>query len=239
MPILLKVVAYTILPIVIAGLGIYVSLRRNMPDYERWACVWFFIGLLIIAMGLSYLVESKSAAIEDGKDAARDQLSRTQAAELEVLRVQSVQQYQELLARIPVPVANIARLPETDHRLAEDTIAWATRMRNFEAQYESQRPQWTAASGFNNLSEDEKHRLFRDHTTALINQSNDERRRFGNEYLGRAVQLKNELERRLHQAPSDEGHRLTAFDGFLAGVYPISNAANYLEQLARRLDPHV
>jgi len=62
---------------------------------------------------------------------------------------------------------------------------------------------------------------------------------FRNELLGQAVYARDSLLARLgNPVPTAQEHmKMLAFDGILAGPSPISDAADYLEQLARRLSP--
>jgi len=114
----------------------------------------------------------------------------------------------------------------SDIQLAEAAFSLAPEMRGLENQYKirfdgliSQKMEWA------------------DQTRALTDLHHQENLEFRNKYLGKAVYLRDEMERRLYYTRSQEESQLIAFDGGIAGPTPISDAADYLEKLARRLAP--
>ncbi|MGA8598650.1 MAG: hypothetical protein WB676_28360, partial [Bryobacteraceae bacterium] len=66
---------------------------------------------------------------------------------------------------------------------------------------------------------------------------------FRNQFLGQAEAYREQLETRLNVSAGSlspcDSSTLIAFQGFLAGVSPISDAADYLEKLARTLSPQL
>ena len=72
-----------------------------------------------------------------------------------------------------------------------------------------------------------------------VNASMQRRMEYGNEFrkrfLGEAINYRDELLKRLKIMPPKEESHIIALQGFLAGPSPISDLAQYLENLARQL----
>jgi hypothetical protein len=87
---------------------------------------------------------------------------------------------------------------------------------------------------------EDKEKLWEQSTLFLTQSHQNEETAFRNQLLGEAIYLRDQLLIRLgtvaSSSPQDRIKTL-AFDGFLAGPSPISDAADYLEQLARQLSP--
>jgi hypothetical protein len=128
--------------------------------------------------------------------------------------------------------------------LSDSAIILAQKMREFERAWRVQEQLgeeqlWNAQVMAN--TPDERLKL-RNQATALYIQSHaNEEAAFRSQLLGQAIYLRDQLLMRLGNpamTPQDRIKSL-AFDGMLAGPAPISDAADYLEQLARQLSPRL
>jgi hypothetical protein len=143
------------------------------------------------------------------------------------------------------PTDGIAKL--SDRELLQYTLNFAAELRTFEANSDIER---TKLEDFAspNMTQDQRLAVYQRHAAKSAELSTRYRQQFQNLYLHPANQLKDEIKNRLNKRGkivSDTydlnifGNKmelqLPAFQGHLAGVHPISNAANYLEQIARRL----
>lgn len=122
--------------------------------------------------------------------------------------------------------------------LSRQAIALATEMRDFET--ESRNRGWEISEYerekvSNAATEREKNIFRRQFTNNLLRRSNEHQNQFRQRYLGKAVHLRDEMLRRVEHPPNLDSRRLIAFDGILAGPSPVSDAADYLDQLARNL----
>ncbi len=131
-------------------------------------------------------------------------------------------------------VAASISVSRPDHKtLAANAVAFAKQMRDFELQQRAE--QEVITDKFL-----KQHAITWDQmTTEEIQHSYRRAALFRNNYLGKATYFRDELEKRLNTPPlSAEGRwKLLAFDGALAGPSPISDAADYIEKLARQLSP--
>lgn len=122
--------------------------------------------------------------------------------------------------------------------LSRQAIALATEMRDFETEFRNRGweiSEYEREKVRNAATEREKNIFWRQFTNNLLRRSNEHNNQFRQRYLGRAVHLRDEMLRRVEHPPNFDSHRLIAFDGMLAGPSPVSDAADYLDQLARNL----
>lgn len=121
--------------------------------------------------------------------------------------------------------------------LSRQAIALAVEMRDFETEHRNR--DWEISEyerdRVRSAREKEKDLFWRQYANNSIRRSNEHQNRFRQRYLGKAVHLRDEMLRRVQPPPNFDSHRLIAFDGMLAGPSPVSDAADYLEQLARSL----
>jgi hypothetical protein len=143
------------------------------------------------------------------------------------------------------PDGDITKLSNSE--LLSYTVNFATDMRTFEANSDIAR---TKAVDLipQNSTQERRLEIYQKNSARSQELSARYREQFQNLYLHPANQLRAELKSRLNKsgkiaADTFEMHiggqntpiELPAFEGHLVGPNPISNAANYLEQLARRL----
>lgn len=131
----------------------------------------------------------------------------------------------------------------SDEQLSKSTMDLAKRMRIFESKYRAR--DYAATDSYmqaiQRAKPEERTGIFNQHVAQLTQSSLERDLEFRNTLLGEAVYFRNELQRRLQltDVPPKDRHRIIAFDGILAGPSPVSDAADYLEQLARQLNqPH-
>lgn len=126
--------------------------------------------------------------------------------------------------------------------LSDSAINLAQKMREFERTWKVQEQLaeeqlWNAQVAAK--TPEEKVGLRNQETAFYIQSHANEEAAFRTQLLGQAIYLRDQLLMRLGNPTirmEDRGKTL-AFDGFLAGPTPISDAADYLEQLARQLSP--
>lgn len=127
----------------------------------------------------------------------------------------------------------------TDKQLCTKAMDLAKRMHEFEYKRrvveDATRNRW-----WPNLrlakTEQEKNEIWQKGTAQDTNVRMQLDHEFRATLLGEAVYLRDELLKRLPTQPKPE-MRLIAFEGALAGVSPVSDAAAYLENLSRKLCP--
>jgi hypothetical protein len=135
----------------------------------------------------------------------------------------------------------------TDRELLDYTVRFASDMRTFEANSDVERAK---AGEFvsSNMTQDQRIAIYASNAAKSAEQNARYRQQFQNLYLHTANQLRDEIKARLNKRGmivsdtysikifgSPMEIELLAFEGHLTGPHPISNAANYLEQIARRL----
>jgi len=126
--------------------------------------------------------------------------------------------------------------------LSNSAVSLAQKMREFERAWQVQEQLeeeqlWNAQIAAK--TPDEKVKLRNQETAFYIQSHANEETAFRNQLLGQAIYLRDQLLMRLGNptiTPEDRMRSL-AFDGMLAGPSPISDAADYLERLARQVSP--
>jgi hypothetical protein len=126
----------------------------------------------------------------------------------------------------------------TDNQLSVAAISLAKKMRTLETNYKQEYSLIT-----------NKRRSLTSFTKDDMQKENEESDKiwgkfeleFKNNFLGKAVYLRDELLKRIptKEQPKKEQYDFLAFDGILSGPSPVSDAANYLEALARKLSPQL
>jgi hypothetical protein len=134
-------------------------------------------------------------------------------------------------------VENISRLPNEQIRRRVADLATAMRI------FEGGRRSANAAELIDRLppsaTREQRHAAWTEQTTRMLTRSAEEQTQFRIQFLPQALALREAMLNRLGiMPPYPPQPRVVALDfGMLAGVSPISDAANYLEELARRLPP--
>ncbi|MBZ5528647.1 MAG: hypothetical protein LAN71_12180 [Acidobacteriia bacterium] len=128
--------------------------------------------------------------------------------------------------------------------LSNSAINLAQKMREFERAWRVQErlgeeQLWNAQIAAK--TPDEKVKLRNQQTAFYIQSHANEEAAFRSQLLGQAIYLRDQLLMRLGNPAITTQNRIKelAFDGMLAGPSPISDAADYLEQLARQLSPRL
>jgi len=126
--------------------------------------------------------------------------------------------------------------------LSDSAIRLAQKMREFERSWKVQEQLaeeqlWNAQIGAK--TPEERVQLRNQETAFYIQSHANKETTFRSQFLGQAIYLRDQILNRLgNPAMTMQDHAKTlAFEGVLAGPTPISDAADYLEQLARRLSP--
>ena len=201
-----------------AGLGVattIMGLANSVP-----VLITLALALTLVAFGGWY----KAAIESEEKDKADADKARADAL-LEELRA-------HIMIKAPATLENVTAMRADEIRVRVKTIA--DRMRALEVLDQKGRPKLR----------DSKNGDVEDQTAAhdeylLANQAHrqivDEE--FRREILSEAISLRNEMRRRLRlPPPTVRDSSAVALDfGMLAGVNPLSGAANHLEGLARQL----
>ncbi len=156
------------------------------------------------------------------------EIAFTQARAKELVElVQKNEALQITAAPANLATMNLSTLSNMDLRLAVEDCA--IKMREMEREFKNET---NGGTFFFARNTDE----FETYTQKLIDQSNDQRHRWQSQLMPTAVGLRDELLKRLKKE-EQSSHSLArvAFNGMLAGVSPLNEAALYLERLAREL----
>jgi hypothetical protein len=133
-------------------------------------------------------------------------------------------------------VENIAALPVA--KIRDRVRAVADGMRTFEAgKRTADMRALLERQHSEGQTEEQKNAAWRAETNQMMQRSIEAQNEFRSRYMPEASALRDEMSRRLGIFPPySPDHRTVALDyGMLAGVSPLSDAADYLEALARRL----
>jgi hypothetical protein len=202
--------------------------------------------LLSVVSGIE--IHRSSVQAEKDKEDLRDKLNgqteTTKAiqATLNIVRLEDASNLAYLRGRLDelkVPtVGNIGQEVArvlgaqnlSNKALAANAIELARQMRTFEMQRKNEEEVLEAKreAGITRWG---------DYSMQLEQHYNETVSLFRNEYLGKAIYYRDEMQRRLGTPPLtiQEKVRLLAFDGLISGPSPASDAADYLEKLARQL----
>jgi hypothetical protein len=124
--------------------------------------------------------------------------------------------------------------------LKEATIRFATQMRTFEMNSKTESAKIESPTPAN-LTPEQSTYFYNDQVKRYQHLSARIRTEYANTFLQASIILRDELKGRLQRTGIFAVERarpampLIAFDGMLAGPHPISDAADYLEAMARRL----
>jgi len=136
--------------------------------------------------------------------------------------------------------SNVQTIVASNKQICSNTFNLAKRMQKFEQERMSKssrrmEQEWNAMRTAK--TDEEKHHIWNQYIAQSIQNSANEQYEFRTTLLGEAIYLKDELLKRLPSEPQPSRMEAIAFEGSLAGPYPVSNAAVYLEKLARKLCP--
>ncbi len=249
-----------ILGLLMAYLGVEMTIHPPTTNRAIFFYRFSFISVGIIVVAISLWQAKRSADEQDRRDlqlaAATDalkaqlQANQVQSAsdlgfmkgQLESLlqRPSDAKQLGEAIAASNTELIKAQSKQQSNDELAKAAIEYAAEMRSFEFKKNKEQSAILMTPYDPKATEQQAREAFLKMTAALTRHSDDMREEFRSKYLGQAVYLRNELLKRLggNALPVPERHEIIAFDGFLAGPYPISAAADYLEQLARQLSPN-
>lgn len=128
----------------------------------------------------------------------------------------------------------------TNAELRAKAIEWATKMRDFQSAWRTQRDQQEARQIPMSQFAGDQNQEFRRRTNELLQAYKQRDDDFKKVYLGTALALRDELTNRYIRVgavppKTPNGYSISAFDGILAGPDPVGEVAAYLEILAREL----
>lgn len=135
-------------------------------------------------------------------------------------------------------IINFVRLSDLSNEILRvRAITHAKKMREFEENYKNaMRLNYGQNINYSKLTDVERHKEWQKETKKLMETSNRHLTIFRNDYLPEALGLEIELLKRLKKERPDGDGKLVALEhGMLAGVSPASDAADYLEGMAREL----
>ncbi len=239
----------------LAVLGAVVSII----EFKGWRRVLF--ASLFVAMGIGEAISIFKADSDhkeevrglnralDGVEATLIATQIQSAADMGFLKGRLASGIGPDISRLGVEIARenakmIAQQSKTfsAKELSNSAINLAQKMREFERAWRVQErlaeeQLWNAQIAAK--TPEEKVQLRNQKTAFYIQSHANEEAAFRNQLLGQAIYLRDQLLMRLGNPAitTQDRSRTLAFDGFLAGPAPISDAADYLEQLARQLSP--
>lgn len=246
---------------VTAGLGIRWSLRR--PKEPHWAPVAMLVALALTG-AISTAVQ-QNRATRSQASAAADQNAAIERIRSELLRSEAGRQADNVLLRAKLEAAHDAnrqlaefapailslaktsaehtrRLYETKVASNDDlrarTRTVVARMLALEAKYQVSRDSIAFSPRPTSATEEDRHRRWDAMTAAYIKASFERDLEFRSTIHADAVWVREELVKRVGENTGEAGPTSFVFDhGALAGAAPLSEAATYLEILARKLSP--
>jgi len=246
-----------LIPFVLSVLGAIMSTIETKPKLKKW--IWIlFLSVGIAGSAVTYWQQSSERISHDNEvKGFKESLSALQI-QLQVNEVRSASDLSYLkgqldtfikigskqftqLEKIDTSITEaIKKKTEqfTNEQLSNAAISLAEKMRNFEMQNQQERTdrekKWRILP---KATKEEETKRFQERLAEEDKYMAKYVAEFKNRFLGEAVYLKDELLKRLPQEPKPKQFQVVAFDGYLVGPYPVSEAANYLELLARKLSP--
>lgn len=256
---IVNILALAVIPLVMAAYGGYLAAEMIADARERKKAKLIFWGLAVFGVFIvGYQQYLAHKADERHAKSATDQISTlaglvlhppqnpdTQAAvvalrdaiaALHVGKSESAVRKAAIASQPAQPPA-VSQTPTSpvnplaslsNEELKKRTLELAKKMRDFETAYRQREYNIILQRTTTDAEWQQK-------TQQELALSMDKQNEFRNQYLGEALSLRDEILRRLHETYQDPQHRLIAFEGILAGPSPISDAADYLESIARRL----
>lgn len=124
----------------------------------------------------------------------------------------------------------------TRAKLRERAIAYAARMRTFEADRRLRQAELSMTPGVPNASEEERLIEWQVRTDRLLREAIKQQKEFRSRIWPEALALEHEIAGRLGRSISNEDmHPVALRRGLIAGISPVADAANYLEIMAHDL----
>lgn len=187
---------------------------------------WFYV-LLAVAAVLTVLAWHAAA-----KQAEESETYKLDAAlNRKVLETLAESSRREL----PTGLENLTRLSESEIRKRVKDLA--DRMRAFESNYLAQDRARFMTRTHVGMDQEARQKAWDAETRDMVSHHHAAQTEFRSRFLPEAIQLRDEMQRRLGLFAKNEAERsIVALEyGMLAGVRPIDEAAGYLEGLARKL----
>lgn len=143
---------------------------------------------------------------------------------------------QQVVNAVPDNVRHIADW--SDAKLKTEVAQLADDLRVYEAESNPLRTLYRSMR--RGGTEEEMHAQWQAETHALLAASAQRQQGFQRRFQSKLVAYRDELRQRLHEEPPfSTNHRAVAIDhGMLAGPSPLADAANVIEEMARRLPDH-
>jgi hypothetical protein len=181
---------------------------------------WLFYVLCAIGAGLAYW---------QWRVAAGEEKERTE--DRQTLRLLA----EQFSSKAGITVENLKAWPAA--QLRTQVLDLTRRMRTFEAGYEQDKYGDVFRRRNNHASEELRRAQWHADSEALMRKSTEHRSAFAEQFLGEALAVREEMCRRLGVSKEaiEKEHVVALDHGMLAGPHPITEAANQLEGLARRL----
>jgi len=254
--ILLKVLGYAVVPLVMAWIGNHLASKVIEDKRRRNMYRGAFFILVFLGIAFTWLVEwrsdiSHAVEIKESREALGKLQSTLTANQIEnasalgYLKGKLDQPRQpadfsalgDAIARSNAQLIANEQKRISDKDLSAHAIDFAKRMRAFETAMKSAEDAQIYPPA--NLSSAQLQDFYKNRGAAMAAFYERATEQFRSQFLGEAVNLRNQMEQRLKDKgqplPPHEAYKMIAFDCALAGPSPISDAADYLEALARRL----
>lgn len=189
--------------------------------------VVFLIGVALLVMFIGWWTTAEQEEASAKREIKLDRLQET----LDTIK-----------SAMPVPdtgsaVQNLSQL--SNIQLRQRVSDLTARMRTFEAGIKESQMKELSSRSPANLSPEQRQTEWNAYTARMLSQSAEAQAQFRSQFLPQALALREAISTRVGiLQPYSSDPKTVALDyGMLAGVSPISDAADYLESLARRLPP--
>lgn len=208
-----------IITVILAVIGIREMISNKM--------VVFLIGVALLVMFIGWWTTAEQEEASAKREIKLDRLQET----LDTIK-----------SAMPVPdtgsaVQNLSQL--SNIQLRQRVSDLTARMRTLEAGIKESQMKELSSRSPANLSPEQRQTEWNAYTARMLSQSAEVQAQFRSQFLSQALALREAISTRVGiLQPYSSDPKTVALDyGMLAGVSPISDAADYLESLARRLPP--
>ena len=214
-------------PAMTTALGIMLGLLgiKTMIPAEYATAIYFAFALLSLC---SWWQAAKQAQEADEQKSKNKEL-------IDILNQMKEHMPKVPTESLPSGVENLSHL--TNARIREMVKDLSSRMRAFEGGLHQARARVSDFSLNSNASKEDRNAAFQKKTAEILEQSAAAGNEFRSRLLPVALTLRDEMRTRLGIFPPipQESLALALEYGMLSGVHPLSDAADYLEAIARKL----
>ncbi len=226
-------------PIAVVGVNILIATpaawypKNNVEFPKTWATAILFVVALVLWY-VGALKEQKSR-LQNEQTLIERNTNKELRQDIIVLSTNMSAWFSNLPDDIK-DILNYAKLSDlTNDALRLRALSHCQKMRKFELEIRNDRSSLFSPVNINQTQE-QRNMAWQIRSAEMINRSNEQHYQFRTDYLPEALALEKELARRLNRPIDRQDHNLIALrHGALAGVSPVSDAADHIEGMAREL----